>query len=55
MSNESEAAVEAYSTPPKGAARRRVDAYHEALRERNTLRDLDQPFLHDTHSWHPRR
>ncbi len=55
MSNESEAAVEAYSTPPKGAARRRVDAYHEALRERNAMRELDQPFLYDMHSWHPRR
>lgn len=34
-------------TPGKGAARRRVDAYHEALRERNALRDLEQPFLLD--------
>jgi hypothetical protein len=55
MSNEIEASVEAYSTPPKGAARRRVDAYHEALRERNALRELEEPFLHDMRSWHPRR
>lgn len=33
--------------PSKGAARRRVDAYHEALRERNALRELEQPFLID--------
>jgi hypothetical protein len=55
MSSEIEAEVEAYSTPPKTSARRRVDAYHEALRERNALRELEQPFLHDIGSWHPRR
>jgi hypothetical protein len=31
----------------KGAARRRVDAYHEALRERLALRELEQPFVQD--------
>jgi hypothetical protein len=55
MSSEMEAEVDTYSTPPKGAARRRVDAYHEALRERNALRDLEQPFVVEPGSWHPRR
>ena len=54
MSNEIEADVQAYSSPPKGSARRRVDAYHETLRERNALRELEQPFLTDVGSWHPR-
>lgn len=55
MSSEIEANVEAYSAPPKGSARRRVDAYHEALRERHALRELEQPFLVEVSSWHPRR
>jgi len=55
MSNESDSDVEAFSSPPKSSARRRVDAYHEALRERNALRELEQPFSSDTGSWHPRR
>jgi hypothetical protein len=55
MSSEMEAEVEAYSAPPKGAARRRVDAYHEALRERNALRELEQPFVIERGSWHPPR
>jgi hypothetical protein len=55
MSSEIEAEVEAYSTPPKSSARRRVDAYHDALRERNALRELEQPFVLDRGSWHPRR
>jgi hypothetical protein len=54
MSSETEAEAETYSTPPKGSARRRVDAYHEALRERNALRELEQPFLLEFGSW-PRR
>ena len=54
MSSEIEADVQAYSSPPKGTARRRVDAYHETLRERNALRELEQPFLNEVGSWHPR-
>jgi hypothetical protein len=34
----------------KGAARRRVDAYHEALRERLAMRELEQPFVLDERS-----
>jgi hypothetical protein len=39
--------VETYGRESKSAARRRVDAYHEALRERLALRELEQPFLLD--------
>jgi hypothetical protein len=38
---------EPYETPAKGSARRRVDAYHEALRERAAMRELEQPFVLD--------
>jgi hypothetical protein len=34
-----------YSSPAKDNARRRVDAYHEALRERHALHELEQPFV----------
>ncbi len=44
---EIESAIETFGRESKGAARRRVDAYHEALRERLALRELEQPFLHD--------
>ena len=54
MSSEIESDVQAYSSPPKSSARRRVDAYHEALRERNALRELEQPFNNEVGSWHPR-
>jgi hypothetical protein len=54
MNNESESDVESYEAPGKGAARRRVDAYHEALRERAALAELEQPFT-ETRSWPPRR
>jgi len=40
---------EAYEAPTKGSARRRVDAYHEALRERAAMRELEQPFVLDGH------
>jgi hypothetical protein len=39
----------------KGAARRRVDAYHEALRERAAMRELEQPFVLDDRTWPPPR
>lgn len=31
----------------KGDARRRVDAYHEALRDQLVLLELEQPFVQD--------
>jgi hypothetical protein len=53
-SNEIENDGEAYSSSSKSNARRRVDAYHETLRERNAMRELEQPFI-DLQSWPPRR
>jgi len=44
-----------YEAGGKGAARRRVDAYHEALRERAAMRELEQPFVLDVRSWPPPR
>ena len=38
---------ETFETPTKGSARRRVDAYHEALRERAAMRELEQLFVLD--------
>lgn len=38
---------DSYSTQSKSSARRRVDAYHEALRERHALFELEQPFVLD--------
>ena len=54
MSNESESDVETYEPSGKGAARRRVDAYHEVLRERAAMQELDAPFI-ETRRWPPRR
>ena len=42
---EIEADTDNYASPSKDNARRRVDAYHEALRERHALRELEQPFV----------
>ncbi len=53
-SNEIESDADGYSSSAKNNARRRVDAYHETLREQNALRELEQPFL-DLQSWPPRR
>ena len=47
--------TETDDTSSKGSARRRVDAYHEALRERAALRDLEQPFVLDGRAWPPPR
>jgi hypothetical protein len=44
-----------YESGGKGAARRRVDAYHEALRERAAMRELEQPFVLDVRTWPPPR
>jgi hypothetical protein len=53
MNNESES-DESYEASSKGAARRRVDAYHEVLRERAAMLELEAPFV-ETRSWPPRR
>ncbi|HSC14015.1 MAG TPA: hypothetical protein VLI71_02815 [Gammaproteobacteria bacterium] len=54
MNNEIESDVDSFETAGKGTARRRVDAYHEALRERAALAELEQPFI-EARSWPPRR
>jgi hypothetical protein len=54
MNSEIEPDSEGYEAPGKGTARRRVDAYHEALRERAALAELEAPFV-ETRSWPPRR
>ncbi len=45
---------EAYASSTKGSARRRVDAYHEAMRERRALTELEQPFI-EIRAWPPPR
>ena len=55
MTSEMESENEGYETQTKGAARRRVDAYHEALRERAAMRELEQPFVLDARAWPPPR
>jgi hypothetical protein len=55
MISEMDSENEAYEAPTKGAARRRVDAYHEALRERAAMRELEQPFVMDAGSGRPPR
>ena len=54
MNNEIEQDADGYEAPGKGTARRRVDAYHEALRERAALAELEAPFV-ESRSWPPRR
>ena len=54
MPTEMESDVEAFEAPAKGKARRRVDAYHEVLRERAALAELEQPFI-EARAWPPRR
>jgi hypothetical protein len=45
-----------YSNPAKNsAARRRVDAYHEALREQYALHELEQPFVLERRTRRPPR
>jgi hypothetical protein len=53
MSNEIEPDGDDFSAPTKGSARRRVDAYHEALRERYVMHELDQPFVLDGQTRRP--
>jgi hypothetical protein len=55
MSSEMDTDTDNFDAPSKGNARRRVDAYHEALRERATLRDLEQPFVLEARAWPPPR
>ena len=45
MSSETEPEGDGFEGAAKGSARRRVDAYHEALREQAALRELEQPFV----------
>src|SRR5690349_25065538 len=53
--NEINSDDDGYESGGKGAARRRVDAYHEALRERAAMRELEQPFVLDVRTWPPPR
>jgi hypothetical protein len=57
MTTEIESDVDGYSAPSKysARARRRVDAYHEALRERYALHELEQPFVLDGQTRRPPR
>lgn len=55
MSSEIESERDSFEAPAKGAARRRVDAYHEALREQAALRELEQPFVLEFRGWPPQR
>jgi hypothetical protein len=56
MNSEMESDAESSDGTSKAHARRRVDAYHEALRERATLRELEQPFvLEGGRAWPPPR
>ena len=55
MNNEIDSDENGYEAGGKGAARRRVDAYHEALRERAAMRELEQPFVLDVRTWPPAR
>ena len=45
MTSEIESDGDTFEAPAKGIARRRVDAYHEVLRERAALAELEQPFV----------
>jgi len=54
MNSEIDSDADGYEAPGKGAARRRVDAYHEALRERATMRELEAPFV-EVRTWPPPR
>jgi hypothetical protein len=52
MGSQSEQEDDEYSAGSgKGSARRLVDAYHEALRERQALHELEQPFVLEVRAW----
>ena len=55
MMSDSDSDNEGGDGSAKGSARRRVDAYHEALRERAAMRELEQPFVLDSRAWPPPR
>jgi hypothetical protein len=55
MTTEIESDADSYSGQAKSNARRRVDAYHEALRERHALTELEQPFVLDAQTRRPPR
>jgi hypothetical protein len=55
MSSDIDPEAESFDGQSKGSARRRVDAYHEALREQAALRELEQPFVLEFRSWPPPR
>lgn len=47
MNTEQDSDDDGFDAQSKTSARRRVDAYHEALRERAAMKDLEQPFVLD--------
>jgi hypothetical protein len=53
--SDSDSDTENFDASSKGSARRRVDAYHEALRERAAMRELEQPFVSEPRSRPPPR
>ena len=53
--SDSDSDNEGYDGSAKGSARRRVDAYHEAMRERAAMRELEQPFVLEPRAWPPPR
>jgi hypothetical protein len=53
--SDSDSDNETYDASGKGSARRRVDAYHEAMRERAAMRELEQPFVLEPRAWPPPR
>ena len=53
MTNDIEQDGDDSSAQSKNSARRRVDAYHEALRERYALHELEQPFVLDGQTRRP--
>lgn len=55
MNSETESDDDSFDGQSKGSARRRVDAYHEALRERAAMKELEQPFVIDARAWPPPR
>ena len=55
MNSEPESDDDSFDANSKGSARRRVDAYHEAMRERAAMRELEQPFVIDARAWPPQR
>lgn len=55
MRSQIESDAEASDASAKANARRRVDAYHEALREQAALRELEQPFVLEFRAWPPPR